>query len=227
MPAMNPTHLLLLEDEPVSLAFLREALATQGRPVDAALTCRQAEALASPRHGLWILDANLPDGHAIALLQRLRERGLHAPALALTADADQRTHAALRDAGFARVLCKPIGGEALRAAVAATWREAWTGDGLWDDAAALPALAGRDEALAALRGLFLRDLPVQLEAVRAALARGDHAAAREELHRLKAGCGFVGAPKLLEAVAELHARPDDPPALEAFLQHGRRHLVEA
>src|SRR5688500_4265516 len=114
---MNPTHLLLLEDEPVSLAFLREALESQSRPVDTALTCRQAEALASPRHGLWILDANLPDGHATALLQRLRGRGLQAPAFALTADADPRTHAALRSAGFARVLCKPISGEALRLAV--------------------------------------------------------------------------------------------------------------
>jgi DNA-binding response OmpR family regulator len=225
MPAMNPTRLLLLEDEPVSAAFLRDALARQPLPVDIALTCAQAEAVAGACHGLLLLDANLPDGHAVALLQRLRARGLVAPAIALTADPEAQS--GLRAAGFARVLCKPVSGDDLRALVRDAWREAWSQAVVWDDAAALPALAGRDDALAALRELFLRDLPGQIESVRAALARGDFAAARAELHRLKAGCGFVGARRLLEAVATLHARPDDAPALEAFLHHGRRQLADA
>jgi DNA-binding response OmpR family regulator len=225
MPAMNPTRLLLLEDEPVSAAFLRDALARQPLPVDIAITCAQAEALAAPCHGLLLLDAHLPDGHATALLQRLRKRGLVAPAIALTADPSSQ--AQLRAAGFSRVLCKPVTGDDLRALVREAWREAYSDAVVWDDAAALPALAGRDDALAALRALFLRDLPGQIEAVRAALGRGDFGAARAELHRLKAGCGFVGARRLLEAVATLHARPDDEPALEAFLHHGKRQLADA
>ena len=221
---MNLTRLLLLEDEPVSLAFLQAALAPVACVVDAAITCRQAEALAQADDAAWIFDANLPDGSALELLPRLRARGLGAPALALTADPD--TAPALRAAGFARVMCKPLSGGELRSVVAGM-AHACHGGVLWDDTRALPALAGRDDALAALRGLFLRDLPVQITVVRDALARGDTAAARAELHRLKAGCGFVGATALAAAVAALHATPDHAPALEDFLRHGRRHLTEA
>ena len=222
---MNPTRLLLLEDEPVSLAFLRDALRPMASAVDVAITCAQAEALAGPHHAVWLFDATLPDGRARELLPRLHARGLDVPAIALTADPDAATAAMLRRCGFARVLVKPLDGAELRRVVRSLLPDA--GAGLWDDAKALPALAGRDDALAALRGLFLRDLPRQMHAVREAVASGDFAAARDELHRLKAGCGFVGATALAAAVAALHADPDHAPALEAFLHHGQRQLTEA
>jgi DNA-binding response OmpR family regulator len=224
MPAMNPTRLLLLEDEPVSAMFLRDALAPVAR-VDVAITCAQAEALAGAHHRVWLFDASLPDGRACELLPRLRARGLDVPALALTADPDADGAQRLHAAGFARVLVKPLDGAELRRVV----RSLLPNDGaaLWDDARALPALAGRDDALAALRGLFLRDLPRQMHAVREAVARRDFAEARAELHRLKAGCGFVGATALAAAVAALHADPGHAPALEDFLRHGQRQLGEA
>jgi CheY-like chemotaxis protein len=221
MPAMNRTRLLLLEDDPVSLAFLRDALAPLPIGLDIACTCAQAEAGAATGHALWLFDAHLPDGEAVALLPRLRARGLAAPALALTAAVEAAAHARLLEAGFARVLVKPIAAVALRHAVLEALPAA---DGPWDDLRALPALGGRAEALVALRQMFLRDLPDQLAGVRAAAARGDAPAARAELHRLQAACGFVGATGLHAAVAELHARPLCPLTLADFLEHGERLL---
>ena len=221
---MNRNRLLLLEDDPVSLAFLREALAPLHVEVDIAITCAQAEAAATPAHALWLFDAHLPDGDSIGLLARLRGRGLATSALALTADAEPAAHAQLLAAGFARVLDKPLTGASLRRAVLDALPAP---DGPWDDARALSALGGRAESLAALRTLFLRDLPRQMAGVRDAAARGDAGAARAELHRLQAGCGFVGAAALLQAVATLQAQPLSGDALDAFLDRGARLLEQA
>ena len=223
MLAMNRNRLLLLEDDAVSLAFLREALAPLHADVDVALTCAQAGAAALAGHDLWLFDAHLPDGASADLLATLRGRGLATPAIALTADTDVPAHAGLRAAGFARVLAKPLDGATLRRAVLDALPAC---DGPWDDARALSTLGGRVEALVALRGLFLRDLPAQIEDVRAAATRGDADAARAGLHRLQAGCGFVGAAGLLRAVAALQSQPLSAPALQAFVDHGERLLRE-
>lgn len=217
---MNRTRLLLLEDDPVSLAFLRDALAPLPVDIDVASTCAQAEATVGG-HALWLFDAHLPDGEAEAVVPRLRSRGLATPALALTAAADEAAHARLLAAGFARVLVKPIAGAELRRAVLEVLPP---GEGPWDDLRALPAVGGRVEALVALRALFLHDLPGQLAGVRAAAGRGDAQGARAELHRLQAACGFVGAAGLRAAVAALHAQPLCARSLAEFLDHGERLL---
>jgi CheY-like chemotaxis protein len=221
---MNATRLLLLEDDAVSLAFLRDALAPLGAVVATAHSCAQAEALAQADDALWIFDACLPDGGGASLLHALRTRGFAVPALALTADPEGQA-AQLHAAGFAHVLPKPIGAVRLREAVLAA-TAASAAPAKWDDARALPALAGRTEALTALRHLFLGELRGQLLRVSEALERADHEAARAELHRLKAGCGFVGATRLDAAVRELYARPDDEPALHQLLRIGERQLAE-
>jgi CheY-like chemotaxis protein len=224
MPAMNRTRLLLLEDDPVSLAFLRDALAPLPADLDIASTCAQAEASATGGHALWLFDAHLPDGEATALLPRLRSLGLAAPALALTAANDETAHSRLLEAGFARVLVKPIEGPALRRAVLDALPAA---EGPWDDLRALPALGGSADALQALRGLFLRELPGQLACVRAAALHGDAPGARAELHRLQAACGFVGASGLRAAVAALHAQPLCARRLADFLDAGGRLLADS
>jgi CheY-like chemotaxis protein len=221
MPAMNRTRLLLLEDDPVSLAFLRDALAPLPVDIDIASTCAQADAGVASGHALWLFDVHLPDGEAVALLPRLRARGLAAPALALTAANDAPAHARLLEVGFARVLVKPITGVALRRAVLESLPAA---AGPWDDLRALPALGGRPEALAALRELFLRELPGQMAQVRDATARGDALGACAELHRLQAACGFVGATGLRAAVAALQEKPLCAVTLADFLDHGERLL---
>ena len=49
-----------------------------------------------------------------------------------------------------------------------------------------------------------------------ACRQGDAESARAHLHRLKAGCGFVGALPLLAAVRALHEEPGNAAALARF-----------
>ncbi|WP_242108102.1 response regulator [Luteimonas aquatica] len=218
---MTP-HILLVEDDPVSRAFLAAAAEALPARVDAVDTLAAArERIRAGRYDLWLVDANLPDGPGASLLREPGRRD--APALAHTAACEQDTLARLREAGFLDVLVKPLTASALRAAIRrATARTEGGGARqeqapLWDDARALTALNGQHAHVDALRGLFLEELPGARDAVAAAARAGDADAMRATLHRLRASCGFVGAMRMDAAVAALHAAPDSPEALAEFL----------
>lgn len=225
---MNPTdalRLLLVEDDPTSQAFLRDALLALPARVDVASDIGEARALAQAApHALWLVDAHLPDGDGLACLQALRQVGT-APALAITAASPGEDAAALCAGGFLEVLTKPVSVALLQATVRrllgdaprAPFRVGEPGKlPLWDEARALAAIGGNPQALMALRGLFLGELPAARSAVEAAIAAGDGEAARAQLHKLQAGAGFVGAARLSRAIRALSGAPLDVGALEAF-----------
>ena len=221
-------RLLLVEDDPVTCAFLASASRDLGCRVDTAATLAQAEALATCNdYALLLIDANLPDGSGDELLQRLRQAGKRTPALAHTASNEPRDVQRLREAGFLKVLAKPIAASAWQAAL----RQALETDApasaadasarsytiaalpVWDDARAAAALGGNPAHVQALRALFLQELPAQCDAIRL----GDALVRTQQLHRLLASCGFVGAARMAAAVAALHATPACSQALQDFL----------
>lgn len=230
-PRAPRPRFLLVEDDIITCSFLKAALETL--PADVEVADSLAAALArgtDATHDLWLIDANLPDGHGSEVLQRLRLRHPATPALAHTADRDARAHARLREAGFVDILIKPLGREDLlkvvrrrlasgpapvshEATAAATpMNEAQD----WDEITALAALNGQHTHLVALRELFLAELPGVRDAVEQAVDRQDEPALRSQLHRLQASCGFVGAARLSRAVRTLHQAPASPQARTSF-----------
>lgn len=205
---MNP-RLLLVEDDPVSQAFLAEAARELPAEVDCANTIAEAMRVAlQHRYDAWLIDANLPDGHGVALLAKLRDlHSFSAYALAHTASKAPEDIQTLLGAGFDAVVSKPLSATEWQAAIR-------NGLGVakpptWDDASALQALSGNGNAVASLRALFLAELPKQHSAILSALETGDAKRACDELHRMKASCGFVGASLMRAAVDALHANPTD------------------
>lgn len=213
-------RLLLVEDDPVSAAFLHDAATALPASVDVAGNMAEALVCASMRrHDLYLFDANLPDGRGETLLHQLRDLGLATPALAHTAAREDALRERLLAAGFVDVLCKPLAVAELHDALRYHLDLPPTGCGKlpsWDDDAALAALGGQQAHVDALRDLFLKELPGQRQRIEAASVQGDEAAIRAELHRLVASCGFVGAPRLAVAVRKLQAAPLDAPALQRF-----------
>lgn len=214
------TRALLVEDDPVSAAFLEAALARVPMHVDVAHRCAQAGRIAhEASHDLLMIDANLPDGRGDALLRALRDAGVSAPAIAHTAAREADEHERLLSAGFLEVLVKPLStSEVVAAARMALGLDAAVRPSpaqpidrpLWDDASALDALLGERTHLVALRGLFRTELEATHALVVSAIANDDRAELRSILHRLRASCGFVGASRLGEAAAVLAA--SDPQA---------------
>ena len=227
MKAPPLPRLLLVEDDPVSSAFLGAAAEALPAHVDAAASCAEAlRCVQAHDYDLWLLDAHLPDGSGLDLLAQLRAHATATPALAHTAGAARAELDALVAAGFDEVLIKPLSALALQAAICRALGHDIALPGAepglcaklpnWNDAAALSALKGERAHVDALRKLFLDELPAQRDAVATALDAGDVGAAGSVLHRLRASCGFVGAARLDEAVRVLEANPASAAARQRF-----------
>jgi CheY-like chemotaxis protein/HPt (histidine-containing phosphotransfer) domain-containing protein len=207
----QPPRILLVEDDPVSRAFLGAAVGSLPAIVDAADSMAAAITLANANpYDLWLFDANLPDGSGVELLAKLRVRDSATPALAHTAAHDPDVSRALRESGFQHVLVKPLPSSAVQSALRqALGLDAGAHSPVgqiladWDDETAARALNGNREHIAALRKLFLAELPVVSERVRNAFRNEDFQGLHDELHRLRASCGFVGATRLQRAVQAL------------------------
>jgi CheY-like chemotaxis protein/HPt (histidine-containing phosphotransfer) domain-containing protein len=237
MSATPIPRILVVEDDPVSRAFLAAVAANLPATVEQAASIAEARALAFDiAFDLFLIDANLPDGHGRELLHALR-RHATAPALAHTAATDRALLDGLVDVGFAEVLVKPLSASQLLHAISRALRRALP------PAPATHACCGKlpvrdeDAALAAVNGppthalrlwlLFLAELPSQRDAVLLAASMGDTATLHAQLHRLQASCGFVGAARLAAAVRALRAAPYAMDALEAFVHAAEDTLASA
>lgn len=219
-------HILLVEDDPTSRAFLAAAAEALPAIVDAADSLGTAQALAALHaYDLWLIDANLPDGSGIELLQRLRRRA-STPALAHTAARDPSALDPLLDAGFVEVLVKPLSSAQLQGAMRRALDQcvvepdapppACDKFPVWDDEAALAAMNGNRTHADALRELFLSELAAQRDAVLAGLQTSDDGIVHAQLHRLQASCSFVGAARLGAAVKQLRDGTESIAARESF-----------
>ena len=213
---------LLAEDEPVSRLFLMDALASLGLHCDVVEDGFDAVRFATgTRYDALLLDLNLPGCDGVEILTRVRAdsraASRDAVALALTADDDDATRRRLLAAGFAGVATKPIGVDQLASTLAtlglqvtrvsrvAERTHAYGTLPLWDDATALAAAGDNRAIVDTLRGMLRGELPGQRERIAAALEHNDADAARAELHRLQASCGFCGAMRLAASAGALHA----------------------
>ncbi len=244
-PSPHP-RILLLEDDPVSAEFMSAALAALPARVERAASLAEVRTrLADEATGdeddpfdLWLFDARLPDGAGADLLVELRAHDRSTPALAHTAEPRPEERAALLMAGFVDVLIKPLGVDTLQAAVRRALGDAAasahatevpsmetaTALPIWDDAVALRALNGNTAHVAAMRELFLQDLDATAARVTNAADSRDATTLAEELHRLRAACGFVGAARLAAAVESLREAPASPAAVAHFDQTARDTL---
>jgi len=190
---------LLVEDDPITRAFLYAATQALDVEIDLAASMHEALALAEASvYSAFLLDARLPDGSGSELLENLRPSYPDVPALAHTAMTDEAELQRLRDAGFNAAVSKPLSAAAWQAVVRALLPP--VAPPLWDDAAALNVLGNHLDDLSALRGLFVRELPTQIKTLEQAAADQDETTIKSELHRLRASCGFVGAARLAAAL---------------------------
>src|ERR1700759_1972414 len=79
-------RILVIEDEAKIRQHLERALTEAGYQVDAACDARSALSLATGcQHDAMILDIGLPDKNGLDLISSLREIGVRAPAMILSA----------------------------------------------------------------------------------------------------------------------------------------------
>ncbi len=102
-------RVLVVEDNPDMGAFLGQGLTEEGYVVDVARTAQAGYELgATGVYDLLILDRMLPGQDGLALLSRLRSKGIVAPAIFVTARGDVGDRIEGLDAGADDYLVKPF-----------------------------------------------------------------------------------------------------------------------
>jgi two-component system CheB/CheR fusion protein len=110
-------RILLVEDHEDTAEVLGELLSTAGFSIELAHSVGEALRKVDPSTQLVISDIGLPDGSGLEMMQRLRERDLKIPGIALSGYGSREDRRRSRAAGFLRHLVKPIKFEELVAAI--------------------------------------------------------------------------------------------------------------
>ncbi len=126
---MHQGRILVVDDEPRLLAFLRSELKASGYQVSVAHDGKGALRAAAARGpDLVILDVGLPDMDGFEVCRCLREES-NLPILMLTARANDNDKVEGLDAGADDYLTKPFSTPELLARVRALLRRVWAADG--------------------------------------------------------------------------------------------------
>ena len=229
---------LLAEDDPITCEVVQVHLLALGCLVRSTSSVTEAIALGSSHpFDALVLDCQLDGGDAGMVLRALRANvagpNAQTAAIAMSAELDDFRFDALIDAGFVDAMEKPIHRSRLRHALAASGVA-----GLLDSRTNLAPIAihesppalddtagllacGSVEVLTGLRLLLVQELPLHRTQIEDASARGDLAAMRGCVHRLKSALGFCGAAELKSLLD--HAGSDLP---EAQLMAAWRQAID-
>jgi two-component system, OmpR family, KDP operon response regulator KdpE len=119
----GPLRILVVDDEPAILRFLRAGLGGQGYVVLEAETGQKALDMArSKRADIVVLDLGLPDIDGLQVIERIRDAGSTVPIIVLSSRNDEAAKVQALDFGADDYVTKPFGIEELLARIRAAQR---------------------------------------------------------------------------------------------------------
>jgi two-component system, OmpR family, KDP operon response regulator KdpE len=129
LPA-GPLGVLVVDDEPAILRFLRMGLTGQGYSVSTVDTGRGAlDAVHAGSVDLMVLDLGLPDIDGLDIIAQVRGEGCHIPIIVLSSRIEERSKVMALDIGADDYLAKPFGIDELLARVRVAQRHRLARDG--------------------------------------------------------------------------------------------------
>jgi CheY-like chemotaxis protein len=214
--AARPLRVLLAEDSTVNQRLAVALLHKQGHQVTVA--SNGIEALAALERGVFdviLMDVQMPQMDGLETTARIRalEQGTdrHIPIIAMTALAMKGDRERCLDAGMDYYISKPLHPEDLFDALAILQGEPAMAPSMrlapkaihLDHKKLLSRVAGDQELLRTLVGLFVASCPGQLSALRESIAHGDAPMVRRQAHTLRGAVANFGMAPLIEATSEL------------------------
>ena len=214
-------RILLVEDNPVNQAVALRLLEKQGHRVVAAGNGKKALLILekAPWGGfdLILMDVQMPEMDGLAATAAIREReketGGRLPIVAMTAHAMKGDRERCLAAGMDDYISKPIRAKNLLdvierlvgipADALQTPTTSSSTQGFPDRKVLLEFFDGDQEFLAEVAGIFLRECPQQLAAIREAIAGGNAALLEQAAHSLKGSVSNFGVPAVFYALQNL------------------------
>lgn len=122
-PHPGPLRILVVDDEPAILRFLRASLVSQGYSVVTAADAHAAiERIGAGAVDLAILDLGLPDKDGLDVIETIRASGTTLPIIVLTSRDNESAKVAALDLGADDYVTKPFGIDELLARIRAAQR---------------------------------------------------------------------------------------------------------
>jgi two-component system KDP operon response regulator KdpE len=119
----GPLRILVVDDEPGILRFLRVALANRGHVVIEAATGQAAlDVMRRRAADMVVLDLGLPDIDGLEVIRRMRESGVTQPIIVLSSRDNETAKVAALDLGADDYVTKPFGVDELLARIRAAQR---------------------------------------------------------------------------------------------------------
>jgi len=123
MSLAGPLRILVVDDEPAILRFLRPGLTAEGYVVSEAASGRAALDLVRRKAAdLLVLDLGLPDVDGLDIIREIREKGDSLPIIVLSSRSDEGAKVKALDLGADDYVTKPFGIEELFARIRAAQR---------------------------------------------------------------------------------------------------------
>jgi two-component system KDP operon response regulator KdpE len=119
----GPLRVLVVDDEPAILRFLRAGLSSQGYTVIEATTGQAAlDQVRRKAADLAVLDLGLPDIDGLEVIRQLRGSGATLPIIVLSSREDEKAKVDALDLGADDYVTKPFGMDELQARIRAAQR---------------------------------------------------------------------------------------------------------
>ena len=123
------TQILIVEDEDRIASFIAKGLTAAGYvPIRAASVREGMNAVLTSDPALIVLDLGLPDGDGMELLEKMRDSGVSAPVIILTARRSLDDTVAGLEGGADDYMSKPFGFDELLARIRLRLRQTGTGE---------------------------------------------------------------------------------------------------
>jgi len=224
-PNPEPLHVLLAEDNRINQRFAQTLLTKAGHTVEIADTGRKAvEAVRRNGYDVVLMDIQMPEMDGVEATRRIRELDgpkSAVPIIAMTASAMMGAREEFLAAGMDDYISKPIQRRLLFAKLAAVAgrkapvppAQAEAGGFDMEKLDGLETVMSRDDVLSFVE-LYLADSAMRLEAIGAALPRGELEMVGRSAHVLVATAGNLGAAAVSASARALEeaCRRNDPAA---------------
>lgn len=208
-------HILLIEDDNVSLFAASEILSRLTAMVDMARDVEEAkEQLSTTAYDLVIADISLPDGTGMDIIHYARtnadSQNKMTPFVALTAHQDVQKHQLILSSGFSEIVTKPL---SLARAYLFLDRFSPLKEGATesDDLAIIDLDLGmkrigadNDEKAVIAIGMLVDSLKEDIALLKQLYSAEDIKGTRDMLHKIKGGLDYSGVPRLQKKVNSLH-----------------------
>lgn len=223
LPArVRALRILVVDDHPANRVLIQQQLKALGHEADVAEDgSRALHRFAEARYDAVMTDLNMPSMDGYALAKRLRSQGATLPIIAMTASANPAEHERCAAAGIDEVLVRPVLldtiNRALRRLVGAA-AESCGGN-------ATPAGLAGGPLPAKVHALMQQTLQQSIDAMGAALDKGDLQSMRHHLHSLRGSFAMIREMDTADMAGQLEAlvAAGDRDALEAAIREFAEH----